>query len=440
MQTVVTGSRRRLRAVAAMSALGAALWIWAPGSKVIAFTTCSNFSAVGSAQGVQGEVDNTGFLVDEEDADAPAAQAALDSEGGSVAYAAEPYPGDSVLTALGLENVPASDYPLLAQSSYPTAPHASVSAPGISLIAGSQSLSSSADATSGGQSGTAASVGNLSATAAVQCQTDGSVSATALSDDQSLSFGAGVLRLGLVRSEATAVTAADGKSVLTSQLEASQVTVAGQAAELTPAGLVAEGSAVSLPSSSQLAQVLAAAGIRVAYLAASRDSDGHGVVAPGLVITVSHSGYATQPTAVNYVLGQAHASARVGVAGDFGSATGAGLPLTISTPSGSTGSNVSAVGTGAATSSAGPNGRGSRSSGLVGQVPPPTVGSAGPASVPSVNPSGSSGDGQTAALQLVPAVSVFSSFSLYLVIVVGACVLLVVAVLVKMIGVKLKWT
>jgi hypothetical protein len=42
---------------------------------------CSSFYALAAAQGAQMEVNQTGFLVDEEDADMRAAQAATDSQG-----------------------------------------------------------------------------------------------------------------------------------------------------------------------------------------------------------------------------------------------------------------------------------------------------------------------------------------------------------------------
>src|ERR1700736_835528 len=53
---------------------------------------CSTFTAVAATQGVQLGVHHTGLLVGEDDVDAPAAQAAADSQGTSNAYAAEPYP------------------------------------------------------------------------------------------------------------------------------------------------------------------------------------------------------------------------------------------------------------------------------------------------------------------------------------------------------------
>lgn len=436
----MSGKRRRLLLAAALAGfVGPAALAFAPLPRASADAACANFTAVGASQGVQGKVDHSGFIVDEEDVDVPAAQAVVDSLGDSGGYAAEPYPGSSVLTALGLTPVPASDYPAVAQSSYPTQPHTAVSAPGVSLTADSQSLSSSADATSGGQSGTAASVGALAATALARCGGDGTVTANAVSNDQGLSFDGGVLRMGVVDSGAKAVTGGDGKDLLSAELDAGQITVGGQSAELTPAGLVANGSGTSLPSVDPLNQVLSAAGITVTYLAERRDPDGNGIVSPGMAVTLTHQGYGAQPTDVTYVFGQSYARALNGAAA--GGFAASGLNQT-STPAGGTAQASSSVITGGTmpvvpSASSGVQ----QPLGSAGEAATPTLGnlSTTPAAMPAA-PSGVSTRGRPTSQQVVlPAAVDVSALSLYAMIVLGGVLIFGMTLLFRSIGLKLKW-
>lgn len=424
----MTGKRHRLFVAAALAGLvGPAALALAPLPSAGADAACSNFTAVGASQGVQGEVNHSGFLVDEEDVDAPAAQAVVDSQGDSAGYAADPYPGDSVLTALGLTPVPASDYPALAQSSYPTQPHAAVSGPGISLTADSQSLSSSADATNDGQSATTASVGALTATALAQCGGDGTVTANAVSDIQALSFGDGLLRIGVVHSAANAVTSKDGKDVLSGELDTGQITVGGQSAELTSAGLVANGSSTALPSADPFNQELSAAGINLRYLAERSDADGNGIVSPGIAVTLTHQGYGAQPSDITYVLGQSYARAQNSAPGGI---AGFGTNQT-STPAGGT---VEPVVPSASSGVQQPLGSAE-------QAATPTLGnpSTTPAATPAA-PSGTSTQDRPSSQQVVrPAAVDVSALSLYAMVVLGGLAVIATTLLFRSIGLKLKW-
>jgi hypothetical protein len=357
-----------------------------------------------------------------------------------MAYAAGPYPGANVLYAFGLASQPQSDYPPLAQSSYPTQGHAASSAPGVTLTADSQPSSSSGTATSGVQSGATAAMGVASATAAAGCAATGTVTARAESDDQVFSLDGGLLRIGRVHSMAEVVVGPDGQPQVRSQLDVAQMTVAGQTVEFSDKGLVAGGSPTALPPSAAATQELASEGITVMYLAASRDPDGKGIVSPAVAITVAHQAQAPQPTELTYVLGQSYARA---------AANGSGLGENFNSSSGGpAGSDLGGSTQGAVGVPATPGGS-SSSLGVTGQTPvaapvatatgaPSLAGSASQGSGPRISsPGGSSSSMPQAAF--APYLAAFSSQSLYLGIVVGACVLLGSLVLLRLLGVKTRW-
>lgn len=311
--------RRRLAGTlgAAMLAVASVVWVAPSAGPAAADTmTCSDFYSVASSQGSQEVIDHTGFVVDEDDVDTPAAQALVDSEGDSNAYSGAPYPGTNALSVLGLANLPQSTYPLAASSSYPTTQDSSASAPGVSLSAHSGQLASSAGSTVGESAPGAASIGLASARASSGCAPDGRVTADAASDDQVVDVG-GVLAIGRVRATAQVVVPPGGKPEVTSSLSVGQVTVAGVSVQVTPRGLAAAGGTTPLPSSDSVAGVLSGAGLSVHYLAPRPTADGHGIVSAGLSIAMAGKAQGSQPTQITLVLGQAYAYAG-------GSATPAG--------------------------------------------------------------------------------------------------------------------
>jgi hypothetical protein len=379
---------------------------------------CSNFSGVAAAQGVQEEVSNTGYVVNTVAADIPAAQAFVNSQGLSSAYAAEPYPGGDALSLFGLAGLPQSTYPAVAQSSYPAKPQAEVSSPGVSLSAVSHEFSSLAAATSGAAQGAAdVRAGVLKATAKAGCA-DGTVTAKSESDDEGFSLAAGLLRIGRLHSLAQVITGPDGVPHLTSTLDVGQLTVAGQTVELNSQGLLIGGSTRPLPASDPLTRVLATAGIKVTYLAATTDRDGKGIVSAGLSITTAAQGQGSGPTTETYVLGQAHARGDVIV--PDASASG-------SSPAASPSS-----------ANAGPTGRAAVSVSAPASSLPGTTSAARPLGTiqPSVGaPLGPPGARARSASSLAS----FSWEAPYLGIVVGACVLFGSLTLVRILGVKTTW-
>src|SRR5207302_8924466 len=141
----------------------------------------------------------------------PSAQATIDSLGTSSGYAAEPYPGEVVLTAPGTGAIALSqicgplhpspcpavpDYPLIAQSTYPGQDRAAVDQGPTKLRAQSSDSESSSSADSGlgdpksgggGRTATNADATHVTATGAVR--------ATAESTVEAVTFG-DVLRIG----------------------------------------------------------------------------------------------------------------------------------------------------------------------------------------------------------------------------------------------------
>jgi hypothetical protein len=411
-------ARRSLAALTAGSLVVAVSCVTLIGLSVAAAAACSSFSAVAASQGVQLGIHHTGLLVGEDDVDAPAAQAAADSQGTSNAYAAEPYPGTDVMSVLPLAGLPTSTYAPLAQTTYPMHPHASVSAPGLLLKALSEETSSTASASGGADGGGGTGAGTLAATATAGCGADGTARARAESDDQAFSLDAGLLRIGRVHSLAQVVVGADGAPRLDSQLDIAQMAVAGQTVELSPQGLTIGGSSTALPLTASVAQALASAGITVTYLAPTSDKDGNGIVSPGVAITVARQAYGSQPTTVTYVLGESYDRAQ----GIGGGAASVSIPSSSpSPPAGSVNAASSRVPVTAALSGA--------PAASTGSTATPTL-SGSPAS-------GASSPGSPTAS--VPYLAAFSSEEIYLIVVVGAGVLLVALALVRILGVKIRW-
>jgi hypothetical protein len=272
-----------------------------------------SFSALAAADGVQVAMTSKGFLiVDGGSAGQPSAQAVVDSLGTSVAYAASPYPTDAALTfpglavSLGAPALPA--YPLIAQSSHPTAPKATVEQGPVHLTAESAERSSRGRAgtvpAGGGDGGTG--FGRSEADAGVVADPTGPVTSTAVSTVEAFSAGDGALRIGRVRSEATVVRDPDGEPKRHSALEVAQVTVAGQTVGFGEGGVVFPGGPAAVPQN-PLAEALAGAGVTVRYLAPSATPDGGGIVSAGIEVQVTRQVTGSAPTTVSYVLGRSFA-------------------------------------------------------------------------------------------------------------------------------------
>jgi len=311
--------------------------------------TCSSVDASAAADGVRTAFhgDNVLPLVNGTDAEGPSASALL-SSGVSSAAAGAPNPGDAALSALALAGVPGVDsrtYPLLAQSQFPSHTHAQVDQPGISLTASSSDSSSSASAKGGGATtqGPSSSQGATTSTASVGCSGVAGAVASSDTDSEAFSAAGGVLRIGRIHSEARAVLGPDGVPHVNSHLDVGQFVVAGQTVAFTERGLGAGGQTVPLPN--PLGDVLRGAGVGLRYISGSTDSDGKGVNAPGLEVSVradlNTARVGTSPSTVTYTFGRAQARADATFSAADQSAVGFTPPPLARSPDGTPGSSGS---------------------------------------------------------------------------------------------------
>jgi hypothetical protein len=377
---------------------------------------CASYTAVAAADGARTAVSSPGFLVVERaDGGAPAAQAIVDSLGTSTAYAGYPYPGDTAMSLLPIAGAPRGTYPLTAESSFPAAPASKRETPAVTLTATSAYRTSSANAQAGASGQDKSSAGLTQARASVGCAETGEITAASENKAESLDFVEGTLRVGRVRSFAKVVIDAAGRPNVESDLEVTGATVAGQTVSFTGDGLVIGSGATALPET-PLSKVLDDAGIKVTYVAAHRQEDGQGVVAPALQIQMTREVVGGAPTVVTYTFGRAFASASA--------AAGTGV---------SSGSDTSGIPPGDGSSSVG---TGAPSAAASASAAAPSPGPPSSASAAQDEASGQGGSGRAVPIR---SVSPFSSWSIYAVLLVSATVLFSCGLLFKTIGVRLRW-
>jgi hypothetical protein len=384
-------------------------------------TASSQWEGSAAADGVRTGVQLAGFLVvsDIVDAGGPATQAVVNSFGDSKAYAAFPYPGEIVLTAHGLSQGAAPNYPLIAQSN-PTRPTDDVTQGPYSLHAQSADESSKAVAQAAAGGGSLAVATGRSTAEVVHDPDAGTVTADAESTLEGVSI-AGVLRIGRMHSYAQVVSTPGEPAKRAADTEAADVEVAGQQVALTDKGLVLAGTDVPLPPDSTANAALSAAGITVRYLRPS--GKGSSLVAPGFSISVVQDVPGVGRATVTYVLGQAAVTAQAAGA-DLTGLTGSGPAVTV--PGGTT-----------------PASGGSTTGGTSGPVAAPsgadlTTGGGSPASAPVTASEPGAAPQVAGAYQ--PAAATASTASLYLVLAIGAVVMAGAAQLFRLLAVRLTWT
>jgi hypothetical protein len=286
--------------------------------KADAQITLLNFAAVGNAEGVRYNAVAANAPLTESlvDFGTPVAQSEVDAVNGSQAYAAAPYPGDTVLTgpalafgALGV-GVSAPQYPLYVNSRYPSTPEGrNEDVPGVALRANSDESTSVARAETGGSSDASSVARSVADSTSSLDRSSGKLTVEATSSAEVITVK-GLLRIGRVQGRATATLVPGGQVQRNSQIIASDVTVAGQSAQITEQGIVLDGAATALPVGGQV-DVLRNAGIS-AHLVAPRETD-DGVVSGALEITIAAQG-PTGPTTQYYTFGWA--AARVSLRSD----------------------------------------------------------------------------------------------------------------------------
>jgi hypothetical protein len=310
---------RRVAQLAVAAALIGTAAMMMRGASAQASTPCSDFSAVSAADGARVVGSTPGLSPTDVDGQGPAAQAQVDSNGISTGFAGAPY-SEAAAGNAGAGNVDATKVPVFAISSYPSAPTGGTSTPAASVEAKSEALASTAKAVAGGSGSSDPSSGRSSTTAASSCAEDNTVTAKSENLSEVVSFSGGVLRLGSVRSNASAVVSG-GNLTLTGTMVVEGATILGQAVSITDQGLVAGSTPSPLPAN-PLTSPLKDAGISVRVIAAVKDPARGQVVAPGLEVTVAKgvAGVGSGPATTTYTYGRAYARAG-GKPSDLGSPT-----------------------------------------------------------------------------------------------------------------------
>jgi hypothetical protein len=279
----------------------------------------------------------------------------------------------------------------------------------------------------------------------------GAVTAAATGTAGLIDIG-GVLRIGQVDALAKVTRSPGTEPTREANFTVNGVVIAGQAVGFSDKGFTVAGTNTPLPKDNPVLQALAQAKITVQYLARVDNPDG--VVSPGLVIRQEQATPGGPTMVFRYVFGRMAASATTsGSPTSIGDAlpsldTGpsatqvVGPPAsTGATPAGtapSTGPDVSAV-SGTETRPVGRDGNGGGSaasydSGAAPTTEPPPAEAAPVAETPP-----SSTVQEAAPISGTPLALVDTS-SIYLILVAGATVVLVGGTVLRLVGVKLKWT
>lgn len=380
-----------------------------------------------SAQGVMVTVMQAGHLLvgSPTGAGVPVAQACVNyAVSDSQAFASSPYPGDPVVGAPALlsgsvDNLTGSkvqslpSYPAYAGSRHPSNEEATVNQPGLSLLARSSATASQAQASNAADPASGAATAGGVATADTSVDpAAGTSTATAKAELRPLTIN-GVLSLGEVVSTASATLTKARTVRRSSQLQIGRTTVAGQEVVITPSGIQAAGQTVGVPATGA-EQALAQAGVTVRYLAAENTTSG--IWSAGVEITTTQDPSSGAATTIHYLVGRAFA-------------TVAPVDTTPPAGDGDTGFDVTPVAGGEASTT--PLDGEPASPGVPLAATAPATGTQPPA-IPASTP-----QPQVALAGLPIDMGLAST---YLVIVFGALALLVGGTLVRLLGVKTRWT
>lgn len=421
--TGCTSDAKRVRGRSA-AGLGAALLLAGlPAGAAASEPPDEGCPVVASAQGIQIVVtasDNL-LLSAPTGAGVPVAQACVDyGVRDSTAFASSPYPGETVIAAPGLlanrlgQEVPG--YPAYAASRHPAREQAEAEQPGYQLSARSTETASNAWARSAaGPDDTDAGSALATARSAVDPAAK-AATAAATADTQPLTINK-LLRLGQVHSVASAKTGPDGTVRRSSDLRIGRTTVGDQEVVITPKGVRAAGQTLPAPDAGP-AEALEAAGITVRYLAA--EPTRRGVLSAGIEVVARHEDPESGAvTTVQYTLGRSFAAVAP-VEDEPGEVPALDPP----------------VGTG---SSGGPSGDGgSVDGGAVADGAEPAAAAPAPAGVPQGSdappPAVASAD------RLAAHPIDMGMTGLYLVLVFGALAMFAGGTLLRLLGVKTRWT
>lgn len=415
-----------------------------------------SYEAVASAEGVRFSFGAPGFVAVDTfiDGGGPVSQSVIDGLGNSRAFASLPYPGDLAISGpgllAGLTGLPSPPpYPFYVSSSHPTTPEAKLTQPGYELAATSAESSSQASTRTGGTQGTgsgASAIGSTVANAVTSRDAgSGVVTAEATGMADVINIG-GVLRIGQVDAKAKVTRGPGAEPTREATFVINGMMIAGQTVGFSEKGFTFGGTNMPIPQGNPLLEALKQAKITVQYL--SRIDNPDGVVSPGLVVRQEQATPGGPTMVIRYVFGQMAASATVS-----GSPTSIGdsLPVIDTGPSETevisppadtpaplpaTTDTVALTAGTDDTGSYDSSGFGSGSTGVAdsGSSTTPTAEVAAPVTE---TPAGVVQE--AAPISRAPMTLVDTS-SIYLILVAGAAVALGGGTVLRLMGVKLKWT
>jgi hypothetical protein len=402
----------------------------------LVFTATSGASVLRVSESVAGSPGGETLI----DGGGPTAQTVLASGGAGTSFASFPYPGETAVAFPGqlaglapqLPRLP--DYPFYVRADQTDPEPAPVEIPGGKLAATaspSEARSTAAVAAAGTPDGTA-SVGQLEASAR-SAASDESVTATAIARTSGIAIGP--LRIATLVSTATAVVDAAGALTRTSSLRIEGMTLDGQGLAIENGEVVLAGAKAPLPDTSPVKEALAQAGLEIEYLA--REETPTGIVGEGFAVGRTHD-TPNGPATVRFAFGQAAASIAGTIAPDLGLPVGGDLetpaasettlPSTEAAPALAS-SALGGFGSVGGGTLAGPDTVGT---GLAGDTTP-AVGDVVPGA--SETPAGL----EMSAPPAVPARVFFDTTGSYLAILVAAAAALCLALLVSVMGVRIRW-
>jgi hypothetical protein len=411
----------------------------------------TSYEAVASAEGVRFSFGAPGFVAVDTfiDGGGPVSQSVIDGLGNSRAFAALPYPGDLAISGpgllAGLTGLPSPPpYPFYVSSSHPTTPESKLAQPGYSLSAKSAEASSEGSTMTGGGSGSGASASAIGSTVTDATTSrdagTGVVTAVATGTADVINIG-GVLRIGQVDARAKVTRGPGTDPTREATFVINGMSIAGQTVGFSEKGFTFAGTNTPIPQGNPLLAALAQAKITVEYL--SRVDNPDGVVSPGLVIRQEQATPGGPTMVVRYVFGQMAASATVSgsptsigdslPALDTGPSDTQVIDAPADTPAATTTGPAALPATTDDTSSYDSSGTGTVDTGTTVAEPAPEV------AAPATAPPATNIVQEAAPISRTP-MTLVDTASVYLILVAGAAVAFVGGTVLRLLGVKLKWS
>lgn len=272
------------------------------------------------------------------DVGGPTAQAIIDSNGASQAFASFPYPGANLAVAGGLVKgasngqIPAPDYPFYVVAYNPAVPEQSVGSGPYNIKAESDATSSRGTATAGVKTPGVGTLGLAESTASTKSST-AAVLGSASSRITGLAVGP--LEIGEVISSASVSLGGDGKVDKKADTRLVAAKVGLTPVVLDANGLSAGGTAAPAADTKAVQEALAGAGITVQLF--PKEENDKGIVAPMVRITQKNE---QSGAVLTYTIGGAavfvQGSPSEGTSSSLDEALGGDTPAQSSAESGST--------------------------------------------------------------------------------------------------------